>query len=487
MAKLKNIIANIKTMVVHGELDKEIGSLHIDSRKCKKDSMFIAIKGTVANGHDYILQACKLGASVILCTELPAEQLQSVTYIQVANTALDLGTVASTFYNNPSQNLKVVGVTGTNGKTTTATLLYEVVRSMGYPAGLFSTVKILINDVELKATHTTPDAIELNRIMAEMVDSGCEYCFMEVSSHSIDQNRISGLQFCGGVFTNITQDHLDYHKTMDAYIAAKRAFFDHLSSNAFALTNVDDRNGNIMVQNTKAKRKTYGLLRPANFKAKILTKQLEGMMLVFDNHELWSPLTGEFNAYNLLAVYGTCMLLGMDQFEILTVLSKQKPVCGRFERFQSKTGIFIIVDYAHTPDAVTNVLKTIDDIRTGNEKVITVMGAGGDRDKTKRPIMAKEAAQYSNVLILTSDNPRTEDPMTIIEDMKVGLKGVSNVVSLTIPSRHEAIKTACVMANSEDIILIAGKGHETYQDIDGVKYPFDDREEALTILKEIDK
>ncbi|MDD4746651.1 MAG: cyanophycin synthetase, partial [Salinivirgaceae bacterium] len=271
------------------------------------------------------------------------------------------------------------------------------------------------------------------------------------------------------------------------YIAAKRAFFDHLSPNAFALTNVDDRNGNIMVQNTKAKRKTYGLLRPANYKAKILTKQLEGMMLVFDNHELWSPLTGEFNAYNLLAVYGTCMLLEMDQFEILTALSKQNPVRGRFERFQSKTGVFIIVDYAHTPDAVTNVLKTIDDIRTGNEKVITVMGAGGDRDKTKRPLMAKEAAQYSNVLILTSDNPRTEDPLTIIEDMKVGLKGVSNVVSLTIPSRHEAIKTACVMANPEDIILIAGKGHETYQDIDGVKHPFDDREETLTILKEIDK
>ena len=487
MTQLHDIISDIKPLAVYGDVDKTVNALQIDSRQCADNAMFIALKGTVVDGHNYIQQACECGATVVLCSILPNSLSESITYIQVSDSAEALGKVASAFYGHPSNNLKVVGVTGTNGKTTTATLLYEVVRAMGYPAGLFSTVKILINDVELKATHTTPDAIELNRIMAEMVHSGCEYCFMEVSSHSIDQNRIAGFQFYGGIFTNITQDHLDYHKTMDQYIAAKRKFFDHLPLNAFALTNIDDRNGNIMVQNTKAKRKTYGLLRPADYKAKILSKQLEGMMLVVDNQELWTPLTGEFNAYNLLAVYSACVLLDMDQIEILTVMSKMQPVRGRFERFQSKSGIFVIIDYAHTPDAVTNVLKTIDDIRTGNEKVITVLGAGGDRDKTKRPIMAKEAAQYSNVLILTSDNPRSEDPTTIIEEMKVGLKGVLNAHTLSIPDRREAIKTACVMADPEDIILIAGKGHETYQEIKGVKHPFDDRFEATTILKEIDK
>jgi UDP-N-acetylmuramoyl-L-alanyl-D-glutamate--2,6-diaminopimelate ligase len=448
--------------------------------------MFAALSGTNTNGHTYIDTAIGLGATVVLCLSLPDTLKEGVTYVQVKDSSVAAGVAASNFYDKPSESLKLVGVTGTNGKTTTATLLYEVVRALGYPAGLFSTVKILINDKEFPTTHTTPDAVELNRIMAEMVASGCEFCFMEVSSHSIDQNRIAGLKFIGGIFTNITQDHLDYHKTMDVYIAAKRQFFSQLPAEAFALTNIDDRNGNIMVQNSKAKRRTYGLLRPADFKSKILTKQLEGMMLNMDGIDVWTPLTGEFNAYNLLAVYAACMLLGFDQQEVLTAISSQHPVRGRFERFQSKKGVFVIVDYAHTPDAVTNVLETIKDIRTGNEKVITVIGAGGDRDKTKRPLMAKEAAKLSNVLILTSDNPRSEDPLVIIEEMKVGLKGLFSAVSLTIPDRREAIKTACTMAQPGDIVLIAGKGHETYQEIKGVKHPFDDMVEALTILKSIE-
>ncbi len=486
MMTLKDILHGVTTSVISGDENARINSICIDSRKCSQGSMFAALSGTTTDGHRFIDTAIDLGATAVLCQILPENLKQGVTYVQVNNSSIALGVAASNFYGQPSENLKLVGVTGTNGKTTTATLLYEVVRSLGYPAGLFSTVKILINDKEFPSTHTTPDAVELNRIMAEMVNMGCEYCFMEVSSHSVDQQRIAGLKFTGGIFTNITQDHLDYHKTMDAYIAAKRQFFTQLPRDAFALTNIDDRNGNIMLQNSVAKRRSYGLLKPADFKSKIMSKQLEGMLLNIDGIDVWTPLTGEFNAYNILAVYGTCMLLGFDQQEVLTAISRQQPVRGRFERFQSKNGIFVIVDYAHTPDAVTNVLETIKDIRTENEKVITVIGAGGDRDKTKRPLMAKEAAQLSNVIILTSDNPRSEDPLAIIDDMKAGLKGVYSAVALTIPDRREAIKTACTMAQPGDIVLIAGKGHETYQEIKGTKYPFDDMVEALSILKSIE-
>ncbi len=485
--KLERVLKGITVESVIGDISTNINSVCIDSRKCTKGSMFVAIAGTNTDGHQYIDVAIKSGASVILCQVLPGNLMQNIVYVKVKETSYALGLAASNFFDNPSEKLKLVGVTGTNGKTTTATLLYDIISSMGYPCGLLSTIKILINNKEYPATHTTPDAVELNRVMSEMVSSGCEYCFMEVSSHSIDQNRIAGLNFTGGVFTNITQDHLDYHKTMESYISVKQRFFTMLPRGSFALYNADDKNGHIMIQNSKAHIKSYSLLRPADYKAKIISKQLEGMMLNINNIDVWTSLTGQFNSYNLLAVYGTCMLLNFDQHETLLSLSIQQPVKGRFERYRSETGVYVIVDYAHTPDAVTNVLQTIDDIRTGNEKVITVMGAGGDRDKTKRPLMAKEAVRLSNVVILTSDNPRNEDPLSIIKDMEAGLKDFYNHVSLSIPDRREAIKTACTMAQQGDILLIAGKGHENYQEIKGTKYPFDDMTEAVAILKTIGK
>jgi len=464
-----------------------IESVCTDSRKCGKNSLFVAIRGTSVDGHNFIEKSIQNGAVAVVCENLPDNIQDGIAYIQVSNSAEALGFLCSEFYDNPSRKLKLVGVTGTNGKTTVATLLYRMAMNMGYPSGLFSTVYVMVNNQRLPATHTTPDALELNRIMAQMVDAGCEYCFMEVSSHSVVQHRISGLKFEGAIFTNLTQDHLDYHKTMAAYIQAKKQFFDQLEKTAFALFNIDDRNGSVMVQNCKAKIFSYGLERPADFKAKILSKQMEGMLLEIEKSEVWVKLTGEFNAYNLLAVYGASCQLGFDKAEVLRCLSLLEPAQGRFDRLRSKSGIFVIVDYAHTPDAVANVLKTISDIRTGNEKVITVIGAGGDRDKTKRPLMAREAAQLSDVVILTSDNPRSEDPIAIIEDMKQGLKPRSNFVSLINPDRREAIKTALSMAAKDDIVLIAGKGHENYQEIKGIKYPFDDKEIALTILAELEK
>ena len=485
--RLERVLKGISVESIQGDDSIDISSICIDSRKCTQDSLFAAICGTNADGHNFIETAINNGATAILCQNLPETLMQNVVYVKVKDSSNALGMAASNFYDNPSEKLKLVGITGTNGKTTTATLLYKIVSDLGYPCGLFSTVKILINNKEYPSSLTTPDAIELNRIMAEMVTSGCEYCFMEVSSHSIIQNRIAGLHFVGGVFTNITQDHLDYHKTMDSYIAAKQLFFTMLPPKSFALYNTDDKNGKIMVQNSKANKKTYGLLRPANFKAKLISKQLEGMLLDINNIAIWTSLTGEFNSYNLLAAFGTCILLGFEQQETLTAISRQQPVKGRFERYMSKSGVFVIVDYAHTPDAVTNVLQTIHDIRTGDEKVITVIGAGGDRDKTKRPLMAQEAAKQSDMVILTSDNPRSEEPLAIIADMEAGLKEIHKSVYIKNPDRREAIKTACTMAQQGDIILIAGKGHENYQEIKGVRHPFDDMVEAIAILKTIDK
>lgn len=484
--KLQSIIDNIKTEEVRGNIQTEISSICIDSSSCTRGALFAAICGTKTDGHKYIDNAVENGAAAVLCQKIPDTTAENIVYIVVKDTSYALGIAACNFYDNPSKKLKLVGITGTNGKTTTATLLYETIVKMGYPCGLFSTVKIMINKQQYPSTHTTPNAIELNRIMGDMVEQGCEYCFMEVSSHAIDQSRIAGLNFTGGVFTNITQDHLDYHKTMDEYIAVKRLFFSNLPTTSFALTNIDDRNGAIMLQNSKARRYSYGMTRPADYKAKIISKQLEGMLLDIDALEMWTQLTGKFNCYNLLAVYATCIILGFDKYQTLTALSQQQPVKGRFELYKSKNGVYVIVDYAHTPDAVTNVLQTIKDIRTGNEKVITVIGAGGDRDKTKRPLMAHEAGKYSNIVILTSDNPRNEDPQEIIEQMLCGLNSSNNTQTLTITSRREAIKTACTLAKQGDIMLIAGKGHENYQEIKGNKLPFDDMDEAVLALKKIE-
>ena len=482
MVALREILEGVKTTQIHGNTDIEVSTICIDSRKCVKNSLFAAIVGTNNDGHEYIDKAIELGAKVIVCQIFPEILRNNTTYILVEDSAEAIGYITSNFFDNPSHSLKLIGVTGTNGKTTTVTLLYQFFRSMSFSVGLFSTIKILINDEEYPATHTTPDTIELNRIMQKMVEAGCEYCFMEVSSHAIDQKRIAGLFFTGAIFTNITQDHLDYHETMERYIQAKQKFFDTLPATSFALTNADDRNGNIMLQNTKAKRYTYGLKKPANFKARVISKQMEGMLLDFDNTEFWTSLIGEFNAYNLLAVYAVGIILGFDKMEILKELSRQQPISGRFERYCSDTGVFVIVDYAHTPDAVANVLTTINDIRMGNEKVITIIGAGGDRDKTKRPLMAKEAAKYSDMLIITNDNPRTEDPLMIIEDIKKGLVGLTTR-SIVNPDRKEAIRTACLMAKKGDIVLIAGKGHEKYQEVNGVRTPFDDMSIAVNFFK----
>lgn len=482
MKTLSEILKGAKTTQTHGDINIQIEDVCIDSRQCGKNSLFAAIIGTDKDGHEYISKAIEAGAKAIVCQNIPKTLDQQTTYIQVANSAESAGIIVSNFFGNPSHELKLIGVTGTNGKTTTATLLHQLFRSMGFSSGLFSTIKILINTAELPATQTTPSIVELNRVMRKMVDDGCEYCFMEVSSHAIDQKRVAGLYFKGGIFSNITQDHLDYHKTMEQYIKAKQQFFDHLPPASFALTNIDDKNGNIIVQNTKAKRYSYGLKKTADFKARTISKQMEGMQLSFDGIEFWTPLIGEFNAYNLLAVYATAIILGFEKIEILKHLSIQQPVDGRFERYCSESGVFIIVDYAHTPDAVANVLSTINDIRTGNEKVITVIGAGGKRDKTKRPLMAKEAIQYSDTLIITSDNPRNENPMDIIEDLKKGLTG-STKRYLVNPDRKEAIKTACMMAQKGDIILIAGKGHEKFQEINGETIPFDDMSMAMSFFK----
>jgi UDP-N-acetylmuramoyl-L-alanyl-D-glutamate--2,6-diaminopimelate ligase len=482
MKNLSDILEGLAFTELQGSADMEISAVVFDSRKVVKDCLFVAVKGTQSDGHDYIEQAIGMGAVAVVCEELPAHVTGEVDFFMVANSAEALGIVAANFYDNPSAQLKLVGVTGTNGKTTIATLLYKLFRDMGYKCGLLSTVENQINGQVVAATHTTPDPVELNKLLDEMVEKGCDYCFMEVSSHAVVQRRISGLRFSGAMFSNLTHDHLDYHKTFENYRDAKKAFFDGLSKNAFALTNADDKNGMVMLQNTAAHKKTYGLKNMADYRAKILENQFGGLFLNIDGEEVWFKLVGSFNAYNLLAVYSAAMLLDQDKSKVLTSLSKLSGAEGRFDYITAPNKIIGIVDYAHTPDAVQNVLSTIHDVRKGKEKVITVLGCGGDRDKTKRPIMAKVACEWSDMVILTSDNPRSEDPAQIIRDMEAGVPKDSARKTMSIVDRREAIKTACNLAQPGDIVLVAGKGHEKYQEIKGVRNHFDDKEELLNIF-----
>jgi UDP-N-acetylmuramoyl-L-alanyl-D-glutamate--2,6-diaminopimelate ligase len=480
---LKEIIQNAGVTKVIGREDIVAEVLEFDSRKVKPGTLFIAVRGTITDGHQHIEQAISNGAVAIACQVLPEKITNNVTYIVVEDSSRALGMIAANFYNNPSGKLKLVGVTGTNGKTTTVTLLHSLFRSLGYKPGLISTIQNKINDSVTPATHTTPDPIRINSLLAEMVETGCTYCFMEVSSHAIDQDRIAGLKFTGGIFTNITHDHLDYHKTFDAYLAAKKGFFDGLPGEAFSLINKDDKNGKVVVQNTNSKIYTYSVKSIADFKCRIIENQLNGLQLNINGVNCWFRLTGTFNAYNILAVYGTAVLLGMEPSSVLTAMSILEPVTGRFNTYKSSSGITAIVDYAHTPDALENVLSTINAIRKHKESLITVAGAGGNRDATKRPLMARIASIYSDRVILTSDNPRNEEPEAILEDMKKGIDPGNSKKVLTITDRKEAIRTACALAKPGDIILIAGKGHETYQEIKGVKYPFDDSEVVKEILE----
>ena len=487
MKLLKDILYKVSLIEVVGSTNVAINAIQFDSRKIGKDNLFVAVRGTVSDGHKYIDNTITAGAIAVLCEEFPASINEKITYIKVKDTSAALGIVASNFYDNPSEHIKLVGVTGTNGKTTTVTLLFNLFKKLNYKVGLLSTVKNQINNDVLAATHTTPDAIELNALLRDMVNKGCTHCFMEVSSHAVVQNRIAGIHFTGGVFTNITHDHLDYHKTFDEYIKAKKGFFDALGSDAFALTNKDDANGNIMLQNSKAEKKSYSLRGMSDYRCRVIENQFSGLHLNIDNQEVWSKLIGSFNAYNLLAVYATAVLLKEDKTNVLTTLSSLSSVEGRFQYVRSDNGIIGIVDYAHTPDALVNVLKTIGDIRTGNEQVITVVGCGGDRDVAKRPLMAKIACDLSNKVILTSDNPRSEEPAAIIKDMQKGVDAVNNKKTISITERSEAIKTACSYAKQGDIILVAGKGHEKYQEVKGVKHAFDDMEVLKENLKLFEK
>lgn len=486
MKLLSDILYKVGLLDVIGSTNLAIASVCFDSRKADKYSLFVAIKGELNDGHEFIDQTIKAGTIAVVCEEFPKFLNEKITYIKVKDCSLALGIIASNFYDNPSSRLKLIGVTGTNGKTTTVTLLFSLFQALGYTVGLLSTVKNQIHKEVIPATHTTPDALTLNFLLNKMVEKGCTHCFMEVSSHAVVQNRIANLVFSGGVFTNITHDHLDYHKTFDNYIKAKKAFFDALPSDAFALTNKDDVNGAVMLQNTRATKKTYAIKTIADFRCKIMENQFSGLVLNIDGNEVWTKLIGSFNAYNLLTVYATAILLKEDKINILTTLSNLNPVEGRFHSLKSKNGVIGIVDYAHTPDALMNVLKTIKDIRTGNEQVITIVGCGGDRDVLKRPVMAQIACELSDKVILTSDNPRSEDPDAIIKEMQKGVGALHYKKALIIVDRKEAIKTACSFAKPGDIILVAGKGHEKYQEIKGVKHPFDDvlvLEENLKIFE----
>ncbi|MBQ8190186.1 MAG: UDP-N-acetylmuramoyl-L-alanyl-D-glutamate--2,6-diaminopimelate ligase [Bacteroidaceae bacterium] len=477
--KLQNIIQGIEIIEINGPVTTDITGVHIDSRKVTEGGLFIATRGTQSDGHTFIQGAIKAGATAILCEEMPKEMNEKqVTFIRVSNTEKIAGKVATQFYGNPTSQLKLIGVTGTNGKTTIATLLYQMFRQMGYKVGLLSTVCNYINEKAVPATHTTPDPITLNALLAQMVDEGCEYAFMEVSSHAIAQNRIAGLTFTGGIFTNLTRDHLDYHGTVENYLKAKKLFFDNLPKDAFAVTNLDDKNGLVMTQNTAAKVATYSQRNLCDFKGRILEHHLEGMIIDFNDKETAVQFVGKFNASNLLAVFATAVMLGQETDEVLRVMSMLKPVSGRFEAIRSPKGYTAIVDYAHTPDAIANVLGAIHEILNENGEIITVVGAGGNRDKGKRPLMAKEAVKGSAKVIITSDNPRFEEPADIIQDMLQGLSDEEQEKVLTISDRREAIRTACMIAKSGDVILVAGKGHEDYQDIKGVKHHFDDREEV---------
>ncbi|MBP3567263.1 MAG: UDP-N-acetylmuramoyl-L-alanyl-D-glutamate--2,6-diaminopimelate ligase [Paraprevotella sp.] len=479
--RLENLLRDICKVTVIGDENKEITGVNIDSRQVQEGHLFIAVKGTQTDGHSYINKAIENGAVAVVCQTLPEERHDGVTYVQVEDSEQIVGPIATTFYGNPTSKLRLVGVTGTNGKTTIATLLYKMFRIFGYKCGLCSTVCNYINDEPLPTDHTTPDPITLNRLLGRMADEGCEYAFMEVSSHSVAQHRIGGLKFAGGIFTNLTRDHLDYHKTFENYRDAKKAFFDALPKDAFAVTNVDDKNGKVMTQNTKADIKTYSLRSAADFKAKVLEESFEGMCLDINGKEVSVSFIGRFNVSNLLAVYSAAIAMGRQPEEVLVAISMLRPVNGRFETIRSEEGVTAIVDYAHTPDALVNVLTTINEILKGRGEVITVCGAGGNRDKGKRPLMAQEAVKHSDRVIITSDNPRFEEPQDIINDMLSGLDKTQMRKVVAVVDRKEAIRTACMMARPGDAVLVAGKGHEDYQDIKGVKFHFDDHE----VIREI--
>ncbi len=476
MAVLKDILYKVPLEATSGDMAIEVSDFNFDSRQVAGGHLFIAVRGTQADGHQFIDQAIEKGAVAVVVEELPAKLVADISYVQVKSSAEALGIIASNFFGNPSEKLELVGVTGTNGKTTIVTLLYGLFKNLGYKPGMLSTVENRIDEEIISATHTTGDAKQLNRLLSLMVARGCTHCFMEVSSHAIHQKRIKGLKFKGAIFSNITHDHLDYHKTFDEYIKAKKAFFDDLPSTAFALVNADDKRGNVMVQNTKARKFTYGIKSMADFKARILSNTFQGLELEINKKQTWFVLTGEFNAYNLLSVYGMAVLLGEDEETALTLLSSQRAAAGRFDQAPNHAGLVAIVDYAHTPDALENVLKTIQSIRTRNEKLITVFGCGGNRDKAKRPLMGDIACRYSDKVIITSDNPRDEEPGVILQEIQAGVRPSDYKKTLVITDRREAIKAAVSMAEKNDIILVAGKGHENYQEIKGVKHDFDDKQ-----------
>lgn len=485
MKFLNDILKNIEITKAIGLTDVEVSSVGFDSRKIEPDSVFVAVKGTQVDGHAFISKSIDAGAKIIICETIPKKLVENITYLIVKNSSKSLGILASNFYGNPSSKLMLIGVTGTNGKTTVVSLLYDLFKKLGYKTGLLSTIQNKIGDEIIGATHTTPDPVQINKLLNRMVHDGCTHCFMEVSSHAIDQDRIAGLIFEGGIFTNITHDHLDYHKTFDNYLKVKKKFFDELPDYAFALSNIDDKNGRLILQNTKALKKTYSLKSLSDFKCKIIENQFEGLELNIDGQEFWCRLIGSFNAYNLLAVYGAAVLLGEEKSKVLTALSTVEAVEGRFDVIRSQNNITGIVDYAHSPDALKNVLDTISSIRTKNETLITIVGAGGDRDKNKRSLMGQIVSRKSDKVILTSDNPRSEEPEQVIKDIEKGVEPINYKKVISITNRREAIKTACSFAKPGDIILVAGKGHEKYQEIKGVKYPFDDKEvlrEFLTTL-----
>ena len=487
MKNLKEILYKVAIESVKGSTDIPVEKIEFDSRSIQPSDVFIAIRGSISDGHNYIQTAIDKGATTIVCDTLPDTLADNVTFIIVQNTNSALATMAANFYENPSAKLKLVGITGTNGKTTVASLLYQLYKNAGYKVGLISTVKIMVDEVEYKTTHTTPDSLTINQYLQMMLENAIDFCFMEVSSHGIHQKRTEGLYFTGGVFTNLSHDHLDYHSSFAEYRDVKKSFFDNLPRTAFAISNIDDKNGAVMLQNTLAKKVTYALKTYADYRAQILENQLSGLLLKIDDNEVWTRLIGTFNAYNLLAIYATAVELGMEKLEVLRLLSLLESVSGRFQFIVSDTNITAIVDYAHTPDALENVLQTINSIRTRNEQLLTVVGCGGDRDKAKRPLMADIASGMSDKTIITSDNPRTEAPELIIEDMEKGIQIQNRNKTLSITDRFQAIKAACQFANANDIILIAGKGHETYQEIHGVKHDFDDMEIVQKMLKQLNK
>lgn len=485
MTLLKDILYKVPLNAVDGSTDRSVREVHFDSRKVEKGDLFVAVRGTTVDGHEFISSAIEKGAVAVVCEEMPEQTHQDVTFIVVRSSARSLGIIASNYYGCPSNKLALTGVTGTNGKTTTVTLLFELFIKLGYNTGLLSTVENKINEEVIPATHTTPDPLALNKLLHEMVQKGCTHAFMEVSSHAVDQERIAGIIFSGGVFTNISHDHLDYHKTFDQYIKAKKYFFDQLPGQSFALANADDKRGTVMLQNTKAAKHYFGLKTLADFKGKILSNTLEGIELEIEMTAVWFQLIGYFNAYNIMAVYATAVLLGEDHQEVLTNLSEIRPVRGRFEQVFAPNGVIGIVDYAHTPDALENVLTTINELKDGNKSLITVVGCGGDRDKGKRPVMADIACKGSNKVVLTTDNPRNELPSAILEDMKRNLNPVHKKKMLTVEDRREAIRVAVSLANPGDVILVAGKGHETYQEVKGVRHHFDDKEELQQMFHEL--